>query len=117
MLASALDSRNDRAYGHSSKRKLLSDRLRMTDACVYQERLGVELTTLIEDPSGATAAVLAAEAHAKMAAGNAGRQMQPAAMQSTWISACPVTVKMRLFCLPYAGGVSENVFGRCCPML
>ena len=29
-----------------------------------------------------------------------------------WISPAPVSVKMRLFCLPYAGGVSENVFAR-----
>ena len=29
-----------------------------------------------------------------------------------WISPAPFAVKMRLFCLPYAGGVSENVFAR-----
>ena len=30
-----------------------------------------------------------------------------------WVAPAPFTVKMRLFCLPYAGGVSENVFARC----
>ena len=29
-----------------------------------------------------------------------------------WISPAPISVKMRLFCIPYAGGVSENVFAR-----
>ena len=33
-------------------------------------------------------------------------------LQSQWISPAPVSVKMRLFCLPYAGGISENVFSR-----
>ena len=30
-----------------------------------------------------------------------------------WVAPAPFTIKMRLFCLPYAGGVSENVFARC----
>lgn len=34
------------------------------------------------------------------------------AVPSIWVSRSPVTVKLRLFCLPYAGGVSENVFSR-----
>ena len=29
-----------------------------------------------------------------------------------WISPSPVTVKQRIFCLPYAGGVSENIYAR-----
>eukprot|EP00887_Chlorella_sp_A99_P003340 scaffold26.g3340.t1 len=37
--------------------------------------------------------------------------------QSLWIAPAPVSVKMRLFCLPYAGGVSENVFGRWATLL
>ena len=35
-----------------------------------------------------------------------------AARQSVWIGRSPISIKLRLFCLPYAGGVSENVFGR-----
>lgn len=34
------------------------------------------------------------------------------ASDSLWISPSPFTVKMRVFCIPYAGGVSENVFAR-----
>lgn len=29
-----------------------------------------------------------------------------------WISPAPISIKMRLFCIPYAGGVSENIFAR-----
>ena len=29
-----------------------------------------------------------------------------------WVSPAPFTVKMRLFCLPYAAGISENVFAK-----
>ncbi len=42
-----------------------------------------------------------------------GSSAAAAQERSIWISPTPVSVKMRLFCLPYAGGVSENVFARC----
>lgn len=86
----------------------------------------MQLATLLEDPEGATVLRLAREAHAALrdrsyggghAAGSgagAGRQ----AARSAWIAPAPASVRMRLFCLPYAGGVSENVFARrartCC---
>ena len=38
-------------------------------------------------------------------------QREPAA--TSWVAPAPFSVKMRVFCLPYAGGVSENVYGRC----
>ena len=89
--------------------------------CVLcQERLGVQLATLVEDPEGATVLRLAREAHAALrdrrhgsgtAAGSGagpGRQ----AARSAWVAPAPASVRMRLFCLPYAGGVSENVFAR-----
>lgn len=85
-----------------------------------QERLGVEIMSLIDDPSSATARSIAQEAHARLQtrspAGHA-RSDQPTlaaakAVGPSWIAPAPVQIKMRLFCLPYAGGVSENVFGR-----
>lgn len=33
-------------------------------------------------------------------------------LRPLWVSPAPFSIKMRVFCLPYAGGVSENVFGR-----
>lgn len=84
-----------------------------------QERLGLELAVLAEDPAGATAAAIAHEAHSRLARQPA-RQRQalptaPAAgsvQPAQWIAPAPASVKLRLFCLPYAGGVSENVFAR-----
>lgn len=86
---------------------------------VLQDRLGLELTALIEDPGNASVQRLAQEARAKMAAGEGGSGSSAAAAheRSVWISPTPVSVKMRLFCLPYAGGVSENVFARFAPYL
>ncbi len=86
---------------------------------MLQGCLGLELTALIEDPGNASVQHLAQEARAKMAAGEGGSGSSAAAAQerSIWISPTPVSVKMRLFCLPYAGGVSENVFARCAPYL
>ncbi len=116
------------------------------------EILGVELTSLIEDPQGATVAAITREAAALLAstvsldqpslkgllqpppAKQVHLHQQPpldhevhvdtfstmsnASLQRNkghvmpWISPAPVSVKMRLFCIPYAGGVSENVFAR-----
>lgn len=103
----------------------------------------MEPMVLIEDPQAATLGYIIAEVAAKAPA--MARKPEPKAgsravhveayaspqgtsyisVQSAaalagpqWISPAPVAVKMRLFCLPYAGGVSENVFGRyerpCC---
>ena len=76
-----------------------------------QEELGLEVASLVEDPQSASVRVIAAEAFAKLATGVAG-PAAAAEMRSVWISPAPVTVKLRLFCLPYAGGISENVYSR-----
>ncbi len=76
-----------------------------------QDRLGVILTVLIEDPEGATITRLVAEA-VSATGGADGAARSSGSRGSLWISPSPVTVKLRLFCLPYAGGVSENVFAR-----
>lgn len=99
-----------------------------------QEATGLELMTLIEDPQGATVAAIAQEAAAAAAAvapapvaaqqGLAQPQHQamvavqrrPAqaaqAAGHLWISPAPFAIKMRVYCLPYAGGMSENVYAR-----
>ena len=81
-------------------------------SAALQERLGLELTSLIEDPQSASVRMIAAEAHAMLASGPVGVSTAPLEPWSTWIAPSPVSVKLRLFCLPYAGGVSENVFAR-----
>ena len=84
-------------------------------ACM-QDRLGVEITSVIEDASNATTRTIAAEAYAQLAAikgGESPANTSSATVKSEmWIARAPISIKMRLFCLPYAGGVSENVFGR-----
>ena len=95
-----------------------------------QAATGLELMTLIEDPQGASVAAIAQEVAATAAAAapaqamqrdEPGMAMQPRRVQTSavqavagplWVSPAPVSVKMRIFCLPYAGGVSENVFAR-----
>jgi hypothetical protein len=70
---------------------------------------------MIEDPASSSIRHLAQEAYAKLACGEAtfgkGNTMEVEGFR--WISPTPFSVKLRLFCLPYAGGVSENVFARC----
>ena len=110
-------------------------------ACPLQAALGIELLVLVEEPEAATVRSIAEEA-AKQLAGrrtldssaglkersneSAGADSPPyvhqavvvtqsphqAAGAPSWIAPAPVAIKMRIFCLPYAGGVSENVFGR-----
>ncbi|KAK9841775.1 hypothetical protein WJX81_002144 [Elliptochloris bilobata] len=91
-----------------------------TPAMFAAERLGVQLAALLEDPEGATVRCLAREAHALLkdcagagggVSGSSAGASAPAA-RSAWIAPAPSIVRMRLFCLPYAGGVSENVFAR-----
>ena len=84
----------------------------LTTLCGLQERLGLELTSLIEDPQSASVRMITAEAHAMLASGTDIGPASPSEAWSTWIAPSPVSVKLRLFCLPYAGGVSENVFAR-----
>lgn len=80
----------------------------------------MQLATLLEDPEGATVLRLAREAHAALRdhnsggghAGGSGAGAGRQAARSAWIAPAPALVRMRLFCLPYAGGVSENIFAR-----
>jgi len=75
----------------------------------------VELSALIEDPEHASVEVIAAEALARsgITAGASRAAVRADPTWARWVAPAPFTVKMRLFCLPYAGGVSENVFARC----
>lgn len=94
-----------------------------------QDQLGVNLLSVIEDMQGATLGSLTAEAILQIRSVQQQRQsnhqmkanpfetpmrdLQPAKRRvQPWISPAPISVKMRLFCIPYAGGVSENVFAR-----
>ena len=75
------------------------------------------LTSLMEDPQGATIKTLAAEAAAALSTSSAAAPTAAAAaseqaLSSPWIAPAPSLIKLRLFCLPYAGGVSDNVFAR-----
>lgn len=86
---------------------------------MLQDRIGVEISTLLEDPANATAQRIARDARqqllsraSKPGAGAAAGGSIAMAHAASWIARAPVQIKLRLFCLPYAGGVSENVFGR-----
>jgi len=86
-----------------------------------RRELGVDLPGVVG--GAATVGSLAAAA---LAAGGGGRgggeaAAAPAAALalappppawSAWIAPAPASVRLRLFCLPYAGGVSEAVFGK-----
>jgi len=82
--------------------------------CILQESFGVELMSLLENPASATIETLAQEVqYYTTATGTASKADQgPTRQSSTWISPAPVSIKMRIFCLPYAGGVSAHVFAR-----
>lgn len=83
----------------------------------------MEITSLISDVSSATASTVSAEAHARLLSQHKGgldpdqTSLSQAANWVQWIARAPISIKMRLFCLPYAGGVSENVFGRYAALL
>ncbi len=90
-------------------------RVHKTLARAWQERLGVQLPLLLEDPEGATVRGLAREARALLqsaAVGASGAGRVAPAPRSAWIAPAPASVRLRLFCLPYAGGVSENVYAK-----
>ena len=88
-------------------------RLLLTRSDALQEHFGAVLECLIEQPATATVQRIVAEAgQAQPGSGEASSAPAQAAQGSLWISPAPSLVKMRLFCLPYAGGVSENVFAR-----
>ena len=83
---------------------------------MLQDRFNVEVTALVEHAAEATAFTLAKEVYHQLGAAERPRppaSSQAGTAQTAWICPAPISVKMRLFCLPYAGGVSENVFGRC----
>ena len=80
-----------------------------------QERYGATVQSLIEQPEAATVHSIATELAGAQSA-EQGSPAQAASAGSLWISPAPSVVKMRLFCLPYAGGMSENVFSRHVPL-
>jgi acyl transferase domain-containing protein/surfactin synthase thioesterase subunit/acyl carrier protein/NAD(P)-dependent dehydrogenase (short-subunit alcohol dehydrogenase family) len=100
-----------------------------------QEAYGVELATMAEDPQGATVDSIVSEIRLalsdKSILGNRGASDESAVTKipeihqssvskvhkNTWIAPAPTMVKLRLFCLPWAGGVSENLFARWSMML
>lgn len=65
--------------------------------------------SMIEDPEGVTVERLVLDIIA-----NPGQEHKAPSMLTThpWIAPSPTVTRLRLFCLPYAGGVSENVFAR-----
>ncbi len=102
-----------------------------------QDRLGVVLMVLVEDPQTVTFRQIVAEAASQLSTtkdsmniisassrGNflprtldhqpkrAQIHVQTESAANSWIAPAPFGVKMRVFCLPYAGGVSENLYSR-----
>jgi aryl carrier-like protein len=81
------------------------------------EKTGMDIMTLVEDPERATISAIVREVAALH---NSNQKHNPSIHSSqrhdspaaVWISPAPVSIKMRVFCLPYAGGVSENIFAR-----
>ena len=74
----------------------------------------MEMTALVENPEHASVRHIVEEAMAAAGSGSSAARA-PAGqsrIMSPWISPAPITVKLRLFCLPYAGGISENVYAR-----
>ena len=80
-----------------------------------QEIWAVELTILIEDPAKATVKQLTTEMCVALNFQESPDEIIKAGQRSQWISPTPISIKMRLFCLPYAGGVSENIFAKYVP--
>ena len=87
---------------------------RLTEGVADQTLHGLEMSPLLEDLDTASIEQIVTEAaagarHARMLGNRTAQQ----STQWQWIVPAPVLIKIRLFCLPYAGGISENVFGRC----
>lgn len=80
-----------------------------------QEVLSIEVSSLMEDPEAATVKSIARQAYFILSLPAAGVADSSAGEEErvSWLVPFPVSVQMRLFCLPYAGGVSENVFAKC----
>ena len=82
----------------------------MTIRCnnAMQEHYGVTATALVDDPDGVTIERLASE----IVASGRTRDEHVPSMTNTWISPSPVSIRLRLYCFPYAGGISEIVYAR-----
>ena len=87
----------------------------MYDMCLgcMQDIWAVEVSILIEDPAKATVKDLTAEIYGALNLRHSPNENVTAGQNYEWISPTLSSVKMRLFCLPYAGGVSENIYARC----
>jgi len=80
-----------------------------------QDQFDYTAMTLIDDPEGTTIERLVLDIVANSVVKHNAPHTHHASAMSTWIAPSPVSVKMRLFCFPYAGGISENVFARQAP--
>lgn len=111
------DCRNSIAYRKRAMRQW--DRFL---TITVQDTFGLELVLLIEDPEAATLEKIVHEIQQQTRNAQHVSPVEQSlqtivgkeigALQAVWISRSPISIKLRIFCLPYAGGVSENVFVR-----
>ena len=85
------------------------------DTNVLQETFHITAMTLIENPESTTIEHLVLDIIASSNELQNASPIDDGDARSMWIAPSPVSVKMRLFCFPYAGGISENVFARQAP--
>lgn len=79
---------------------------------VLQETFNCTATSLIQQSESTTIQQLVSEIIASSKEMQNAPHVHDDITQSMWIAPSAVSVKMRLFCFPYAGGISENVFAR-----
>ena len=77
-----------------------------------QDTFNVTAMTLIDNPEGTTVATLVSDILVSSNEQHVSSYAHDDITTSMWIAPSPISVKMRLFCFPYAGGISENVFAR-----
>lgn len=95
-----------------------------------EEVFGIQPSTLIDNPGGSNLEEIKneLELHASSTLSEVdltlerrkidSRNNHPVkSKESPWISTSPISIKMRLFCLPWAGGVSEHLFSQWAMML
>lgn len=68
--------------------------------------------TLIDSPESTNIEQLVSDIVRSSEETHNALHMHDESTKSMWIAPSPISVKMRLFCFPYAGGISENVFAR-----
>lgn len=73
--------------------------------------------TLIDSPESTTIEQLVTDIMRSSEDTQSALHVHDESTKSMWIAPSPISVKMRLFCFPYAGGISENVFARQAPSM